>query len=123
MINSDEIGPLMIGSFAASKDLLPSPENFELPEVSPSIIGDDTAADPAIGEIVCILNYRRTGPFDTEMDFVFDTFAEESCSDEPTTLYDYNLTGPGDRSYLTVEVRTSAFHQPIRFRAERVTSP
>jgi len=72
---------------------------------------------------VCILNYRRAGPFDTEMDFVFDTYHEEVCSNEPTTLYDFNLTGAGDRSYLTVEVRTSAFHQPIRFRAERVTSP
>lgn len=121
-VESELDGPLLLGTFATSADTLPSPDDFEMPDVSPNIIDDDSASDEASSELVCILNYEPTGPFDTEMDFVFDDFREEPCSEIPFTMADFNLSGSGSRTYLTVEVRTPAFHQPIRLHAERVTS-
>ncbi len=121
-VDSEIDGSLLLGSFATRADALPNPNDFKVPETSANIIGNDIAIEQNTSELVCILNYEPTGPFDTEMDFVFDDFREEPCADVPFTMFDYNLSGAGSRTYLTVEVRSAAFHQPIRLHAERITS-
>jgi len=112
----------LLAGFSNTLKNLPDVYNFEPPEASPDIISDSTT-ELASSNSVCIMNYDRAGPFDTEMDFIFDEFKEVACNGGPVLVYDYNFHGSGDRVYLTLEVRNSAFHQPIRLGAARITSP
>lgn len=123
IIDTELDGQLMVAGFATTPDELPDPNVYELPKALAGSSTDSESGETITAEQVCVLNYGRAGPFDTEMDFIFDTFAESPCTDSVFTVSDYNLAGSGDRIYMTVEVRAAAFHQPIRLHAERVTSP
>jgi len=112
----------LLASFANASKNLPDISSFTPPKDSPEIISSTGTALNS-SNTVCIMNYDRAGPFDTEMDFIFDEFKEVPCSGGPIIIHDYNFRGSGDRVYITMEVRNSAFHQPIRLGAARVTSP
>ena len=123
IVETELDGQLLLGAFAATNSALPDPNDYSVPDSSPSIISDNSTNENSPVEQVCVLNYGRAGPFDTEMDFIFDTFTELPCTESEFALSDYNVAGSGDRIYMTVEVRSPEFHQPIRLHAERVTSP
>ncbi len=123
IVDNDDYGQLLLGSFAASDSKLPDPSEFEVPESSASLITDNSLQERNAAQTTCVLNYDAAGPFDTEMDFVFDNFSAQACEGETFTVYDFNIAGSGDRVYMTLEVQLPEFHQPIRLHAERVTSP
>lgn len=129
IVNDPLLGPLLIGSLAADNSSLPAiDEETALEHVRQDIYEDDEApslqnAQPESELSECVLNYTPASAFDTEMDFVFNDYTISDCQGDAKTLWEYGPVGPGDRLYMTVEVRTPAFHQPIRLHAERVTAP
>jgi len=123
IVDTELDGQLLLAGFASTSDKQPDPDVYELPSAANSNTGDNASNVSQPVELVCILNHSRAGPFDTEMDFIFDTFAELPCTDQDFIMSDYNVSGSGERVYMTVEVRNAEFHQPIRLHAERVTSP
>lgn len=123
IVDTELDGQLLLAGFASTSDKQLDPTGFEIPDTLANTIIDNASSGNEAIEQVCVLNYGRASPFDTEMDFIFDTFAEIPCTDQDFMMYDYNVSGSGERIYMTVEVRNSEFHQPIRLHAERVTSP
>ena len=123
IVNTDSHGQLLLAGFAESANSLPDPSAYELPAEEPRDGSVNGINEIDANEQFCVLNYGRAGPFDTEMDFIFDTYAKIPCADASFMMFDYNVSGSGERVYMTVEVQNPEFHQPIRLHAERITTP
>ncbi len=129
IVNDPLLGPILMGSLATDKQTLPAIDEESALQYVRQDVYEDTDVSTTDNEPTniepseCVLNYTPASPFDTEMDFVFNDFTISDCQGEAKTLWEYGPVGPGDRLYMTVEVRTPAFHQPIRLHAERVTAP